>query len=210
MYTLIIDNHKNTVRGWSKVSGVSVYLIRKRMRAGFPDRYCVFHPPRSPISVTFRGETRTIKEWAKITGIGYKTLFHRYQHGVHGATMFVKPYPTERNKFEYEGRKQSLESWSKELKIPRSTLEKRLKSGWTVDRAFSERKRRPVHWKISVRTNNNDQLIGYCRGTDSMSWRQIMTKFPPFTPARSRTIHAERVNGKEYKDWLRRQSAGPS
>lgn len=36
----------------------------------------------------------------------------------------------------YQGRTQNLTQWAKELKINRKTLEKRLKSGWSIEKSF--------------------------------------------------------------------------
>lgn len=44
------------------------------------------------IFVTYNGETRTLTDWAEITGIKYSTLKHRMSRGISGDALFAPLY----------------------------------------------------------------------------------------------------------------------
>lgn len=60
---------------------------RKRRAAGVPTRSAGF----SQVTLCLDGETRTIKEWAKITGLSYNTLCVRYASGWSADKILLTP-----------------------------------------------------------------------------------------------------------------------
>lgn len=49
-----------------------------------------------PKTLTINGETRTVAQWARFTGVNYNTLYYRLRKGVEPATaVFSQKYATE-------------------------------------------------------------------------------------------------------------------
>lgn len=93
---------------------------------------------------TYNGETKTMKQWAKSTGIGYYTLRGRLDRGWSIADALEKaisPMETKSESdrlIEYGGETKLLSQWSRELGIGFSTLRSRLeRSKWSVEKAFT-------------------------------------------------------------------------
>jgi len=80
-----------TVAEWALELGVKAASISARIRNGWSEREALetsFEDPmqtrsmrRGDLMVTFRGETQTLAEWSRRTGIGRTTLRHRIAIG---------------------------------------------------------------------------------------------------------------------------------
>lgn len=46
---------------------------------------------RNNINITYKGETRGLREWAGLLGIKYGTLYHRYKRGISVEELFAPP-----------------------------------------------------------------------------------------------------------------------
>ena len=93
---------------------------------------------------TYKGETKSMKQWAKASGISYYTLRNRLDRGWTIADALEKDVrPTERASeadrlISYRGETKLLTQWAEELGIGFSTLRSRLeRSGWDTEKAFS-------------------------------------------------------------------------
>ncbi|WP_139267558.1 MULTISPECIES: hypothetical protein [unclassified Beijerinckia] len=109
------------------------------------------HFMRSDVQMlTHDGETLSIRAWAKRLGLNPQTLAKRLKNGWTLATLMTAPkdlrtYRREAE-IEYQGKSQVLDAWAIELGINIATLRSRLRSGKTVQQAFTEpvqTKRRP-------------------------------------------------------------------
>lgn len=51
--------------------------------------------PKTKLTLTYNGETKTLKEWSKIKGIGYDKLKNRVKAGYNDNFLFVDVIPRE-------------------------------------------------------------------------------------------------------------------
>lgn len=88
---LLICGEKHTLKEWSDITGLTVATIRQRIKSGWKDEEIISIPkkderenkiihPKSK-ELTFKGETHTLVEWSKITGISNKILAERLRMG---------------------------------------------------------------------------------------------------------------------------------
>ena len=90
--------------------------------------------------LTVNGETHTLTEWSKITGISFSALKYRLKNGVSTDNIFDElRKPT---LYEYDGRKMTIDDWSKELGINKQTLYSRIYKGIPLDKEVRKRKRK--------------------------------------------------------------------
>ena len=126
-------------------AGLSVSQVQRRRignRVMDHAEYAAMPPPEHPRSkrVFFRGESRTLPEWAKVTGIPYYTLYariHRYRWPVkHALTV---PLHSSFDTITYRGERKTLSEWAAIAGMTPDTLRLRLlRYGWTVERALTE------------------------------------------------------------------------
>ena len=85
--TLEIDGEIKTYREWSKISGVSVKNITRRINElGWSPKDAVFKPtPRRNRTcddlITIQNETHTLQEWKKLKGLSHGTYNTRIKNG---------------------------------------------------------------------------------------------------------------------------------
>jgi hypothetical protein len=87
---------KQTLKQWSEETGISRSTIYDRMRRGFTPEKAVSTPalkrggppkpgtrriPYNSKTWTYKGETRTIKDWSGIVDVSYEALLYRYDKG---------------------------------------------------------------------------------------------------------------------------------
>lgn len=86
----------------------------------------------------YRGEQKTMAEWAKLMGISLQTLANRINRS--GWTVEKALTMTPRhNPVEFRGQKKNAREWARELGLRPKTVEERLRRGWSVERALTER-----------------------------------------------------------------------
>lgn len=93
---------------------------------------------------TFNGKTRCLKAWSRDLGISHSGLRKRLALGWSVERAFSEPVDQKMvasHLLTLDGRTQNLASWSRELGIEKSAIQRRLARGWTVERALTT----PVH-----------------------------------------------------------------
>jgi hypothetical protein len=98
--------------------------------------------------VTFRGETKTIAEWARGLGIKASTLQNRlHVQGLSPEAAFTLTPKARRQQLgllrelTFNGETLPISHWAQRLGISPSALTLRLQSGWPLDRALTTPKR---------------------------------------------------------------------
>lgn len=96
------------------------------------------------VVVEFRGETKTISEWAKCLHLNANNLAWRLRNGWSvEAALTTKPKLGNRTRktgqrlIEYDGRTQCLSRWAKEFGMSISLLRLRLEKGMTIKQALT-------------------------------------------------------------------------
>lgn len=106
------------------------FVPREHRRDGTAKRY------------QFRGEMKTAKEIAAITGLAQPTVYGRMcgdtflEH--EDARPLYYDLPTNSVPVFHRGETMSISAWSRKLGIPVATLQWRLSYGWSVKRALTE------------------------------------------------------------------------
>lgn len=87
-------------------------------------------------TLTYRGTTRTLQEWADVLGMNIGTLKYRLSRWPIDRAMSVERFGVY---VQWQGERLTISQWSKRLGIGRGTLATRLKRGWSVGRALTTR-----------------------------------------------------------------------
>lgn len=95
--------------------------------------------------LTLDGQTHCLSEWAAIYGLPRDLLASRLDGGWDLREALTTPprqrratSPTLGRQYECGGESRTIQEWSEHLGVNKFTLYSRLKSGWPVDRVFSE------------------------------------------------------------------------
>lgn len=78
--------------------------------------------------ITINGETKTIAEWAEISGLPYKTLQRRVYTGCKEENLLA-PIGHQYKLIEINGERKPLSVWAKEAGLPYTTIERRYERG---------------------------------------------------------------------------------
>ena len=109
--------------------------------------------------IEHNGEKKTIAEWAKAIGVSRQTIRYRLEAGwktedvispvVDGGINRL-PGNNFNRYLEFEGKKMTVAQWARELGMRKTTLLSRLSSGWSIQKALTEKiDRRYSHAKAS-------------------------------------------------------------
>lgn len=108
--------------------GREKWISTGNLRSGASTRCNVCAHP--PAMITIKGETHTVKEWAKIKGIGYKLLYDRLK--TMSPEQAVKEVPQRKPQLgkmiTFREECHNITGWAKKLGISRVTLYKRLET----------------------------------------------------------------------------------
>jgi hypothetical protein len=92
---------------------------------------------RSNVRISFNGETRTLSDWARFTGIPY-TVLHDRLVKLGWTTEQALSKPVWRGRMiTFGGETFSLRQWACRAGIAYSTLRLRLRAGWSVEEALT-------------------------------------------------------------------------
>jgi hypothetical protein len=93
--------------------------------------------------IEFNGVTQTLAEWARETGLSYGALQSRIQRGYDLEEALTAPsgikWKNVMRPLEFNGVVMSMSYWSKQTKIPFTTIRNRIdKMGWSVEDALTK------------------------------------------------------------------------
>lgn len=144
-----------TVREWADEMGVRPEVLRGRLEKGWSVEDTLTtggQKRRSADSsrrlLTHDGRTMTILEWSDATGIPAKILVMRLWSGfTEDEALTVSYVPADERVPKYpptmdvtlDGVTKTLEEWSVERDIPVKTILGRLHTGWTIERALTQK-----------------------------------------------------------------------
>jgi hypothetical protein len=155
---LIEHNGKiQTLAAWSDETGLKATTISCRLdRHGWPVERALTEPPNNHPGprrtnleyqhinnhfLELNGESRTIAEWSRKTGIDIATISSRLELGWPVEKALTEPPNPGRkssNKFlEFNGESRTIAEWARKTGINMATISYRLKSGWAIEKALS-------------------------------------------------------------------------
>jgi len=89
------------------------------------------------IMIEYKGETKSISEWADVLSIPYKLLESRYKYGWGAKKMFETPLKKAKL-VEFNNDKKTLQEWALIYKLEYKTIHNRIKKlGWNYEKAFT-------------------------------------------------------------------------
>jgi hypothetical protein len=91
---------------------------------------------RNNRNIKINGETKTVAEWAEVSGLPYKTLQRRLYTGCKEEDLLAPVGTTYKHKFliEINGVKKPMNAWAKEAGLPFSTIKRRYEKGIRGDK----------------------------------------------------------------------------
>jgi hypothetical protein len=99
------------------------------------------------LSVTYRGETLGVGEWARRLGINRHTIYNRLRYGWTSEEIFsTKGRGRTRRSdaatfLQYNGKRLTVCEWAHKLNINRTTIYSRLRQGWSAAQALGKEPR---------------------------------------------------------------------
>lgn len=126
---LTYQGRTQTHAEWERELGFGIGMIHNRLKLFDNDLEKVFDPrfhPGAPTKLyTYRDQTKTAPQWAKVLGIHRCTFNNRLKNfGPKDSRVFT-PKTTRRHSLTYNGKTLSIPSWAKELDLPPTVLYQR-------------------------------------------------------------------------------------
>jgi hypothetical protein len=87
--------------------------------------------------LVWRGESKTVAEWARCAGIPTGTLWNRIRAGWELDRALTRGSHETGPLLTYQGRTLHLAEWARQLGVNYDLLSRRLRAGWDVERALS-------------------------------------------------------------------------
>lgn len=88
---------------------------------------------RNNLRLTINGETKTINDWGRKSGIASSTIRHRIRSGWDVEKAVFEPVAKQNELIEFDGELHTLKEWSNILNINVNTLYGRLHTGWSME-----------------------------------------------------------------------------
>lgn len=137
-----------TLAEWTREKGYGRSLIKGRLLKGWDPVVAVETPPggirRNTISITHKGKTQNVRQWARELGIGYGLLSGRLRSGWRFDDAIKKPSLKTTPLITINGVSKPMKEWLKTLNMCRDTVQYRMKVyGWSVQQALTAPKHLP-------------------------------------------------------------------
>lgn len=149
---LTLHGETKNISAWSEKLGISYWCIAQRKLRGWSDEAALTTPVDSkmqrttpPKRIVYRGESHTIREWSKITGVDSRTISSRLHDGWTEEKALTAPIEQQRQRLAppltivSRGEKHTVKEWSKITGVNCGTIHSRLRSGWPPEKALSTR-----------------------------------------------------------------------
>ena len=157
----VCDEWKNSFEefyAWATENGYQegMKLIRKDVDGNYEPSNCEWNTERQVCrtsncykrpKIEYKGETHTVSEWSKITGISAKTIWWRINTGwsVEDAltTKAIMGANNKANQYyvTFNGETKCISEWARITGINRGTLLARIRYGWSVERTLTTKAR---------------------------------------------------------------------
>ena len=142
----VVNGQAKTFKDWSILYGVPVRQIHTRLSRGWSAERAVTEPVHrhNRVVLEYDGCRLAINEWAKVTAIPALNIRMRLGCGYSVGYALTTPYhargcQANSRKYVYAGKALSYYGWSKETGINYQTLLSRIRRGWTLERALTEK-----------------------------------------------------------------------
>lgn len=141
------DGRTQSVARWAEETGIDQATLTNRIfHAGWPVAEALGTPPgETTRMLTHEGRTQSITAWANEKGIPRGTLGHRIKQGWPVDQALNAPKNAEvfqragAKRYPFDGGEYTIREISQITRIADTLLRKRLKRGWTIDKATRDR-----------------------------------------------------------------------
>lgn len=145
----VCDEWKNDFQAfydWAMANGYDEKLTieRKNVNGNYEPSNCEWIPMREQyynrtdnVFITYNGETKVLKQWAKKFGISQDTIRRRLSKGIDIEHLFDKKAPVS---ITYNGETKTIVEWAKEKGMEYNTILKRYRRGLTPEQIFDKSK----------------------------------------------------------------------
>lgn len=144
---ITLNGESGTFNDWSAKLGIKAGTLRMRLYRGHsPD--VILNPKVEdsgfdPVYITYRGETHTISDWARKTGLDAGLIAGRYHDGWALDDVFSKDVgDRDLQRLTAKGETHTIAEWSEKTGLPTSVIRGRLRSHWSPESAVSEPKQK--------------------------------------------------------------------
>jgi hypothetical protein len=94
--------------------------------------------PKIPKMLEFNGETRSLTDWAAITGIRYSVIHDRLKRGrTPEETLTPGTRPKPKKLHAHDGQSHTVVDWAKITGISKTTIQHRINAGWSLADALT-------------------------------------------------------------------------
>lgn len=146
------DGTTRTLHAWAAITGIPASNLRYRISSGWTTERALTTPVGRPAAqpkpqrtstaktLTYEGQTKTIAQWSKITGISKIVLYMRERSGWNAERIITTPYAprgTNVKRITHEGLSLTIAEWSKRIGVSISTIQRRRRNGLPIDRVLS-------------------------------------------------------------------------
>ena len=101
------------------------------------DVYQQANNKRTNILITYKGKTKTLKEWCRTLSLNYSRTLNRIRIGWDEIDALTKPQQKNRI-YTIEGISKTIKEWCVLYSIDSKTVNSRLRKGWDIKKAITE------------------------------------------------------------------------
>lgn len=140
---LTLNGETLHLREWARRLGTTSTTLLNRLKRGMSDEEAlskpISHKPyRGPRLLTANGETRTLAEWSRSTGLSMTTISCRLEAGWSEAGALTKPSGVTYRHLSHNGETHSIAEWSRITGLREDTIGRRLVKGRSVSDALTK------------------------------------------------------------------------
>lgn len=138
--SVTFEGYTTTVCQWEVRLGTFKGALRKRLLKGLTMAAAVHDIRENSYQlnslIEYKGESRTLTQWAEIAGISYDGLRQRISKGWPLAKALTVPVTTPKL-LEFAGQSLTLSQWAEKLGWERDTIKRRLLKGWSTEKTLT-------------------------------------------------------------------------
>jgi hypothetical protein len=137
---ITIDRVTRTVNQWAAHLGINPRLLRSRLKKGWSPKEAVATPAvvgrkTTTRTITARGETLGIRDWARRLGTSRQLIYQRLRDGWNEQDAVT--FRDAPRRITANGETLSVHEWAVRLGVSYQTIYHRLKDGWTEEEAVT-------------------------------------------------------------------------
>lgn len=141
-HLITFNGETHNIAQWCRIYNVKYNLVVRRLMDGWSFEQAITQKPRiSRLILKFdNGDTISMMELIKLTGLSYCGIMHRIKKGMSIEKIITKTkkYDNKKHKIVFNGVEyNSLRQFAKQFNIKPSTLRNRLKAGFTLEQCVS-------------------------------------------------------------------------